>query len=303
MAKMELTDEQWQKLYQNLPEAENFLFSLLPDLTNVFDAVKHGMVLTSRILLYFLETDKSPLIPKLIVAARNHDKSVFEFMKTAQGEFEAAKFIIDNGLHDLYSELSVECLVKYQQWPELAARKQFKLLADNQQYDLLEKYGCYRLLARYDQMERVINSGNAGVLSLTDIGMEKLAENGLWEEFYGGKDSLFFNEYTEEKILNTLWDNHQQNLLFKHQEDEFLLKKGWFQPYQKDELWATIVSYGYADEVDWEAYLTKTPGYCRQNVFRDAEKHRVWPFLAKHRKHWRLLVNGQFVWWLKSFFC
>lgn len=303
MEKMELTTEQWQKLYDKLPDAEGYLFSLRNDASDLFAAVKHGAVLTAEILLYYLETGKSPLIPKLILTAKKCDRSVFDFLQITLGEDEAAQFVIENGLSDFYQNLSTENLEKYQKWEELAVRKQFELLAKNQQYDLLEKYGCYRLLARYDQTERVINSGNAFVLASTEFGMSLLAERGLWEDFYQGKGFLFFNDYTKENILNTLWDNHQQDLLFKHQEHEFLLKKGWFQPYQKDGLWATIVSYGYADEVDWEAYLTKTPGYCRQNVFRDAEKHRVWPFLAKHRKHWRLLVNGQFVWWLKSFFC
>lgn len=300
MAKMELTDEQWQKLYHNLPEAENFLFSLLPDLTNVFDAVKHGMVLTSRILLYFLETDKSPLIPKLIVAARNHDKSVFEFMKTTLGEAEAVKFVIENSLRNLYAELSSKSLVEYQQWEELGVRKQFKLLADNQQYDLLEKYGCYQLLVEYGQLERVINAGRIYSLILTNSGMDKLAELGCWNELYEGKKALDFNHYSLDAILNILWDNHQQDLLFKKQEDEFLLKKGWFQPYQEHGLWATLAAYGYTDKVDWEAYLEKIPEYNSKAVFKEAEKLKVWPFLAKHQQHWRLFKHGQFGWWLKS---
>ncbi len=44
MAKMELTEEQWQKLGQHLPQDGDFLFSLLPNSDYMLNAVRHGVV-------------------------------------------------------------------------------------------------------------------------------------------------------------------------------------------------------------------------------------------------------------------
>ncbi len=43
MAKMELTEEQWQKLGQHLPQDGDFLFSLLPNSDYMLNAVRHGV--------------------------------------------------------------------------------------------------------------------------------------------------------------------------------------------------------------------------------------------------------------------
>ena len=58
MAKMELTEEQWQKLGQHLPQDGDFLFSLLPNSDYMLNAVRHGVVLNSRMLVYLLLTER-----------------------------------------------------------------------------------------------------------------------------------------------------------------------------------------------------------------------------------------------------
>ena len=62
MAKMELTEEQWQKLGQHLPQNGDFLFSLLPNSDYMLNAVRHGVVLNSRMLVYLLLTERDSLV-------------------------------------------------------------------------------------------------------------------------------------------------------------------------------------------------------------------------------------------------
>ena len=69
MAKMELTEEQWQKLGQHLPQDGDFLFSLLPNSDYMLNAVRHGVVLNSRMLVYLLLTERDSLVFTLIAAA------------------------------------------------------------------------------------------------------------------------------------------------------------------------------------------------------------------------------------------
>lgn len=77
MAKMELTEEQWQKLGQHLPQDGDFLFSLLPNSDYMLNAVRHGVVLNSRMLVYLLLTERDSLVFTLIAAAEKHTDGVY----------------------------------------------------------------------------------------------------------------------------------------------------------------------------------------------------------------------------------
>ncbi len=301
MEAMNLTEKQWCELYQKLPQPEDFLFSLLPNLNVVFTAVEHGSLLTSRLLFYLLETNKVQLIPELVKAAKQMSSNVYDFMCRVYGAEQTIEFALTNNITCWYKYCSDEYLEQYQLWDALAQRRKTEPLVRHQQYDVLERYGYYTLLAECGQFERLIKAGKALALVFTAEGMAFLANAGLWEEFYQGWNESLCNGYTKDKVLNVLWDNNQQDLLFKKQEDEFLLGKGWVKPYLDEGFWGTLIAYGHVDKVDWEVYLAQVPVYSKDMVFQEAAKLKVWDFLAKHRQHGLLFNNKQFGWWLKSF--
>ena len=98
MAKMELTEEQWQKLGQHLPQDGDFLFSLLPNSDYMLNAVRHGVVLNSRMLVYLLLSERDSLVFTLIAAAEKHTDGVYDFMCTVCGENAAMDFIVRHEL-------------------------------------------------------------------------------------------------------------------------------------------------------------------------------------------------------------
>ena len=301
MEPMNLTQEQWGKLYQKLPQPKDLLFSLLPDLNAVFSAVEHGALLTSQILFYLQEKNKFPLILELVKIAKNQSADVYDFMRCFYGEQQLAEFAMENEIKSWFFRLSTEILEQYELWDILAQREIYEPLIKHKQYDVLERYGLYNILLDCQQYDRLIKAGKAWGLTMTVDGMDFLANVGLWKEFYRGKKVTYLNGYTQKRILDTLWNNGQQGFLMEQQEDEFLLEKGWFKAYQDQGLWGTLAAYGYADQVDWDAYLAKVPALSKNDVFQEAAKLKVWDFLAKHHQHRLLFINKQFGWWLKSF--
>lgn len=166
---------------------------------------------------------------------------------------------------------------------------------------MLEQKNQWVLLAGCGQYERIIRAEKWDALKLSHEGMEKLAQLGLWKHFYDGREVSLVNGFSETQILERLWEEGQQQLLFEFREDKFLLGKGWVKPYQDNGLWGSLTAYGHADQVDWEAYLAKIPDFNRVKVFDEAEKAKCWDFLARHHQHRRLLRHGCFIRWLKSF--
>lgn len=301
MAKMELTEEQWQKLGQHLPQDGDFLFSLLPNSDYMLNAVRHGVVLNSRMLVYLLLTERDSLVFTLIAAAEKHTDGVYDFMCTVCGENAAMDFIVRHELKDMYRHLTPAYLRDRELWELLAENGEYQLLADNGQYDLLEQKNQWVLLAGCGQYERIIRAEKWDALKLSHEGMEKLAQLGLWKHFYDGREVSLVNGFSETQILERLWEEGQQQLLFEFREDKFLLGKGWVKPYQDNGLWGSLTAYGHADQVDWEAYLAKIPDFNRVKVFDEAEKAKCWDFLVRHHQHRRLLRHGCFIRWLKSF--
>ena len=120
MAKMELTEEQWQKLGQHLPQDGDFLFSLLPNSDYMLNAVRHGVVLNSRMLVYLLLTERASLVFTLIAAAEKHTDGVYDFMCTVCGENAAMDFIVRHELKDMYRHLTPAYLRDRELWELLA---------------------------------------------------------------------------------------------------------------------------------------------------------------------------------------
>ncbi|MFR1032169.1 MAG: hypothetical protein ACLSE6_06515 [Alphaproteobacteria bacterium] len=250
---MELTEEQWQKLGQHLPQNGDFLFSLLPNSDYMLNAVRHGVVLNSRMLVYLLLTERDSLVFTLIAAAERHTDGVYDFMCTVCGENAAMDFIVRHELKDMYRHLTPAYLRDRELWELLAENGEYQLLADNGQYDLLEQKNQWVLLAGCGQYERIIRAEKWDALKLSHEGMEKLAQLGLWKHFYDGREVSLVNGFSETQILERLWEGGQQQLLFEFREDKFLLGKGWVKPYQDNGLWGSLTAYGHADQVDWEA--------------------------------------------------
>ena len=116
MEAMNLTEKQWCELYQKLPQPEDFLFSLLPNLNAVFTAVEHGSLLTSRLLFYLLETNKVQLIPELVKAAKQMSGNVYDFMCRFYGEEQTIEFALKNNITCWYKYCSDGYLEQYQLW-------------------------------------------------------------------------------------------------------------------------------------------------------------------------------------------
>lgn len=307
MEKVKLTSEQRQNIYGlfSVTDHQQLLmtFILNNKPMNLFDAVKNGAVLTPEALWYLLEYGHCRQILKLVKEAKNRDVRVYDFLVAMLGQAEADKFVLENRLTDLFERFDNAFLVQNSEWRALAVRKEFVLLAENGQFDLLEEYGEWLLLAGYQQFDRIIKAEKWQALVLSRQGMELLIQYAKWEDFYSGCKFAGRNGFTKEEILETLWKHKQQSLLFEKQEDDFLLtEKRYFEPYKRNNYWASMISCGFTDQVDWELYLKSVPDFNREKVYDVAEKAKAWEFLARHKKRWVLLCNGWFRCWIKSFF-
>lgn len=306
MEKKWITSEQWQNIYQlfSADDQQELLlkFVVAGRWTELFEALEHGAVLSAKVLWYVFESGKTNLIYKMLKKARIRMENVYDFLLAVDGQKEAGEFVLKNRLTDLFSRLDNKLLVQNGEWRVLAERKEFMLLAINNQFDLLEEYGEWVVLASYKQFDRIIRAEKWLALTISREGMELLIQYGKWDVFYEGLRLVDENKFTKQEILETLWNNGQQSLLFEKQQDDFLLsEKRYFDPYKRNNLWATILSFGFADEVDWEAYLQNVPSFSRDKVFSEAQKNKAWSFLAKHHKHWMLFKSGHLGWWRKSF--
>lgn len=137
-----------------------FLFSLLPNSDYMLNAVRHGVVLNSRMLVYLLLTERDSLVFTLIAAAEKHTDGVYDFMCTVCGENAAMDFIVRHELKDMYRHLTPAYLRDRELWELLAENGEYQLLADNGQYDLLEQKNQWVLLAGCGQYERIIRAEN-----------------------------------------------------------------------------------------------------------------------------------------------
>ena len=137
MAKMELTEEQWQKVGQQLPQDGDFLFSLLPNSVFMLNAGRQCVVLNARMLVYLLLAERDSLDFTLIAAAERHTAGVYDFMCTVCGENAAMDFIVRHELKDMYRHLTPAYLRDREFWELLAENGEYQHLADNGQYDLL----------------------------------------------------------------------------------------------------------------------------------------------------------------------
>lgn len=306
MEKKWITSEQWQNIYQlfSVDDQQELLLKLVlaGRWTELFEALEHGAVLSAKVLWYVLECGRINLVYKMIKKARVRTESVYDFLLAVDGEKQAEEFVLQNRLTDLFTRLDNKFLVQNGEWRVLAERGEFTLLAVNSQFDLLEEYEEWLALATYEQFDRIIKAEKWQALTISRKGMELLIQYEKWDIFYIGCKFTDRNGFSKKEILEILWQNNQQGLLFEAREDDFLLSgKKYFDPYKRNNCWATILTWGFADEVDWEVYLESVPLYNRDGVFEKAEEKKIWYFLAQHHKHWTLFKNGQLGWWRKSF--
>ena len=264
--------------------------------------IAKGYGLTPFILNALIDFGYANVIPKALKTSVRLSDECYNFLCVYWGKKKTEDFFVVQKYYNyIKKNFPVESLVGYQLWDILAQRKEFKVLVKNGQFDILAKYEQYQLLVNCGQLDYVCRKGLYKFLILTKFGMEKLCQLKKWKEFFEGISLAPYNGFGSHKILEILWDNGQQELLFAKCFDNFLLdEKKYTKPYVKNKKWGTLAAYGFYDEIDWEDYLGQVIKSKKREVYQQAVAAKNWEFLAKHRQHKLLFKAKQWKWWWKS---
>ena len=267
------------------------------------DMVAKGYGLTPFILNALIDFGYEKVIQKALQSSVRLANDCYQFLCVYWGKKKTEDFLVEQKYFNYIKQnFPVVSLVEYQLWDILAQREEFEALAENGQFDVLAAYKQYQLLVNRGQLDYVCHKGLYKFLILTQAGMEKLIQLKKWKEFFVGISLAPYNGFSVSEILEVLWNNGMQKLLFAKCYDEFLLKeKKYTKPYVANKKWGTLAAYGFYDEIDWEDYLGQVIASKKEDVYKEAVEAKNWAFLAKHQQHALLFRNGEFKWWWKSF--
>ncbi len=265
--------------------------------------VAQGYGLTPFILNALIDFGYANVIPKALRTSVRLTDDCYNFLCVYWGKKKTEDFFVKYECFNYIQQtFPVESLVEYQLWDILAQRGEFETLAKHGQFDILAKYKQYLILVKYGQLDYACHKGLYQFLAFTKAGMERLIQLKKWKEVFGGTSFTSFNGFSVSDILEILYDNGMQKLLFAKNYDDFLLdEKKSTDLYVKNKKWGTLVAYGFYDVIDWDDYLGQVIESNRGDVFQQALKAEKWEFLAKHQQHKLLFKKGQFKWWWKSF--
>lgn len=284
---------------------DQLLFSQLKEgkIKTFLGMVGKGYGLTPFILNALIDFGYANVIPKALKTAVRLSNGCYNFLCVYWGKKKTEDFMVEQKYYSYIKEtFPVDSLVEYHLWDILAQREEFETLAKNGQFDLLAKRGQYQLLVNYGQLDYVCHKGLYKFLILTKAGMERLVQLKKWAEFFVGISLAPYNGFSVSEILEVLWTNGMQKLLFAKCYDEFLLDyKKYTKPYVANKKWGTLAAYGFYDEIDWEDYLGQVIESKKEDVYKEAVEAKNWAFLAKHQQHKLLFKKGQLKWWWKSF--
>ena len=288
------------------PEQSNqVLFSLVKEgkIKTFLGVLAKGYGLTPFILNALIDFGYANVIPKALKTAVRLSNECYNFLCEYWGKKKTNDFLISyNYVNYIKENFSDKTLVEYQLWDILAQKEKFCILAQNGQFDILAKYKQYLILVKYGQLDYACHKGLYQFLAFTKAGMERLIQLKKWKEVFGGTSFTSFNGFSVSDILEILYDNGMQKLLFAMCCDDFLLDyKKYTKPYIENKKWGTLAFFGFYDEIDWEDYLGQVIESKKEDVYKEAVEAKNWAFLAKHQQHKLLFKKGQLKWGWKSF--
>ena len=284
---------------------DQLLFCRIKDgqINTFLGMVGKGYGLTPFILNALIDFGYEGMILQALQSSVRLSNECYNFLCEYWGKKKTEVFFVEQKYYNYIKEnFHVKTLVEYQLWDILAQKEKFYILAENGQFDILAKYKKYQLLVKYGQLDYACHKGLYQFLAFTKAGMERLIQLKKWKEVFEGTSFTAFNGFSVSDILEILYDNGMQELLFAKCCNDFLLDyKKYTKPYVANKKWGTLAFFGFYDEIDWEDYLGQVIESKKEDVYKEAVEAKNWAFLAKHQQHKLLFKTGQFKWWWKSF--
>ncbi len=290
-----LTPEQHEKIL--------FYFIKKGKIETFLKIVSKGYGLTPFILNALIDFGYEAVVQQAIQSSVRLANECYPFLCSYWGEKKTNDFLIScNYVNYIKENFSDKTLVEYHLWDILAQKEKFFILAQHGQFDVLAEYKQYLILVKYGQLDYACHKGLFQFLAFTKAGMERLIQLKKWKEVFGGTSFTSFNGFSVSDILEILYDNGMQELLFAMCCDDFLLDyKKYTKPYIENKKWGTLAFFGFYDVIDWEDYLGQVIESKKEDVYKNAVAAKNWEFLAKHEQHKLLFKAKQFKWWWKSF--
>ena len=218
------------------PEQSNqVLFSLVKEgkIKTFLGMVGKGYGLTPFILNALIDFGYEGMILQALQSSVRLSNECYNFLCEYWGKKKTEVFFVEQKYYNYIKEnFHVKTLVEYQLWDILAQKEKFYILAENGQFDILAKYKKYQLLVKYGQLDYACHKGLYQFLAFTKAGMERLIQLKKWKEVFEGTSFTAFNGFSVSDILEILYDNGMQELLFAKCCNDFLLDyKKYTKPY------------------------------------------------------------------------
>lgn len=198
---------------------------------------------------------------------------------------------------------STKSLVKYQLWELLAERREYAVLAEHGQIELLKKLeqenpsdhllGVREALRKVKAVEALAELKDWIGLAGFPEGKLKLFELKEWNYVDFDEISSLRN-VPPEQLLQEVYEAGGGDFLFRAGASSaaawsrfchpFLLARKYYQPFIKDNLWAELAEAGAYEAVDWDCFYKQCLAQKSEKFCSYAAKAGRWDVLAKYRK-------------------
>lgn len=291
------------------------------DLTKFFYLLKQGYALTPFLLNCMIDYGYEKHIEKALCVCDRCSFAIYDFFCIYWGVDKTEDFFVKNSYTKVIQKrFSTKSLVKYQLWELLAERREYVVLAEHGQIELLKKLkqenpsdhllGVREALRKVNAVEALAELKDWIGLAGLPEGELKLFELKEWR--YVDFDIVsFLRNVPPEQLLQEVYEAGGGDFLFWAGVSSaaawskfchpLLLARKYYQPFISQKLWAELAEAGAYEAVDWDCFYKQCLAQKNGKFCYYAAKAGRWDVLAKYRKRWFLFGCGQFRWWLKSF--